>query len=206
MLGLNFLVANQIDPAIEELSNAAEAAGDPLEIHLILGNLYREKGQVGRAIQEHQALLQRPTCASSSTPTCCSASASTTSAAASSTARSRRSPKCCGSIPTTSTRCRTSRSCTKSSTSGREAYATRQKLAARDCPTQSRPRHQRDPRVPRERDRPRGAEAHGLRRGGAPLRGGDRARPAERAGVSQSRRRPLPAGRRRGAIARRGSG
>jgi lipopolysaccharide assembly protein B len=60
MLGLNFLVANQIDPAIEELSIAAEAAGDPLEIHLILGNLYREKGQVGRAIQEHQQLLQRP--------------------------------------------------------------------------------------------------------------------------------------------------
>ena len=26
---------------------------------MILGNLYREKGQVGRAIQEHQALLQR---------------------------------------------------------------------------------------------------------------------------------------------------
>src|SRR3954464_10445012 len=60
MLGLNFLVANQIDQAIDELSKAAQAAGDPLEIHLILGNLYREKGQVGRAIQEHQALLQRP--------------------------------------------------------------------------------------------------------------------------------------------------
>src|SRR5437763_3750013 len=60
MLGLNFLVANQIDQAIDELSQAAEAAGDPLEIQLILGNLYREKGQVGRAIQEHQALLQRP--------------------------------------------------------------------------------------------------------------------------------------------------
>ena len=60
MLGLNFLVANQIDPAIEELAKAAHGAGDPLEIHLILGNLYREKGQVGRAIQEHQALLQRP--------------------------------------------------------------------------------------------------------------------------------------------------
>ena len=60
MLGLNFLVANQIDQAIEELTAAAESAGDPLEIHLILGNLYREKGQVGRAIQEHQSLLQRP--------------------------------------------------------------------------------------------------------------------------------------------------
>jgi lipopolysaccharide assembly protein B len=60
MLGLNFLVANQIDQAIDELSKAAQVAGDPLEIHLILGNLYREKGQVGRAIQEHQTLLQRP--------------------------------------------------------------------------------------------------------------------------------------------------
>ena len=60
MLGLNFLVANQIDQAIDELSKAAQTAGDPLEIRLILGNLYREKGQVGRAIQEHQAMLQRP--------------------------------------------------------------------------------------------------------------------------------------------------
>ena len=59
MLGLNFLVANQIDQAIDELSKAAQQA-DALEIHLILGNLYREKGQVGRAIQEHQGLLQRP--------------------------------------------------------------------------------------------------------------------------------------------------
>lgn len=60
MLGLNFLAANQIDRAIEELGRAAKVAGDALEIRLILGNLYREKGQVGRAIQEHQALLQRP--------------------------------------------------------------------------------------------------------------------------------------------------
>ena len=60
MLGLNFLVGGQIDPAIDELTRAAETAGDALEIRLILGNLYREKGQVGRAIQEHQSLLQRP--------------------------------------------------------------------------------------------------------------------------------------------------
>jgi lipopolysaccharide biosynthesis regulator YciM len=60
ILGLNFLVANQIDPAIDELTKAADLSGDPLEIRLIIGNLYREKGQVGRAIQEHQSLLQRP--------------------------------------------------------------------------------------------------------------------------------------------------
>jgi len=60
VLGLNFLVANQIDIAIEELSQAARVDADALEIHLILGNVYRERGQVARAIQVHQALLQRP--------------------------------------------------------------------------------------------------------------------------------------------------
>jgi lipopolysaccharide assembly protein B len=60
MLGLNFLVANQPDMAIEELTKAATVDGDALEIDLILGNLYREKGQVGRAIHVHQGLLQRP--------------------------------------------------------------------------------------------------------------------------------------------------
>ncbi len=60
MLGLNFLVSNQPDLAIEELTKAATVDSDALEIDLILGNLYREKGQVGRAIHVHQTLLQRP--------------------------------------------------------------------------------------------------------------------------------------------------
>src|ERR671935_2571423 len=60
ILGLNFLVANQIDLAIEELSRAASLDRDALEVHMILGNLYREKGQVGKAIPVHQNLLQRP--------------------------------------------------------------------------------------------------------------------------------------------------
>ena len=59
ILGLNFLVSNQVDLAIEELSNAAGLDADALEVHMILGNLYREKGQVARAIQVHQDLLQR---------------------------------------------------------------------------------------------------------------------------------------------------
>ena len=60
ILGLNFLVANQIDLAIEELTRAASLDADALEVHMILGNLYREKGQVGKAITVHQSLLQRP--------------------------------------------------------------------------------------------------------------------------------------------------
>jgi lipopolysaccharide biosynthesis regulator YciM len=59
ILGLNFLVANQIDLAIEALTRAASVDANALEVHMILGNLYREKGQVGKAITIHQALLQR---------------------------------------------------------------------------------------------------------------------------------------------------
>jgi lipopolysaccharide biosynthesis regulator YciM len=60
MLGLNFLVDNQVNQAIEELTQAASTGTDALEIQMILGNLYRQKGQVGRAINVHQSLLQRP--------------------------------------------------------------------------------------------------------------------------------------------------
>ncbi|HVW04428.1 MAG TPA: tetratricopeptide repeat protein [Vicinamibacterales bacterium] len=60
ILGLNYLVAGQVDSAIDELERASRLDPGALELHLVLGNLYREKGQVGRAIQEHQSLLQRP--------------------------------------------------------------------------------------------------------------------------------------------------
>ena len=61
MLGLNFLVDNQVDQAIDELTQATSMSNtDALEIQMILGNLYRAKGQVGRAITLHQSLLQRP--------------------------------------------------------------------------------------------------------------------------------------------------
>src|SRR5919106_196269 len=59
MLGLNFLADNQVDQAIEELTHATSTDTDALEIQMILGNLYRQKGQVGRAVNVHQALLQR---------------------------------------------------------------------------------------------------------------------------------------------------
>src|SRR6476620_2421133 len=60
ILGLNYLVAGQVDLAIEALEKAASLDPGALELRLVLGNLYREKGQVGRAIHEHQSLLQRP--------------------------------------------------------------------------------------------------------------------------------------------------
>src|ERR671916_1864712 len=59
MLGLSFLVDNQVDQAIDELTRATSTDSDALEIRMILGNLYRQKGQVGRAINVHQTLSKR---------------------------------------------------------------------------------------------------------------------------------------------------
>lgn len=59
MLGLHFLVTGRIDDAIDELTQAASTEPDALEVQMILGNLFREKGQVTRAINTHQSLLQR---------------------------------------------------------------------------------------------------------------------------------------------------
>ncbi len=58
--GLNFLISGQLDHAIEEFQRAAALNLDGVEVPIVLGNLYREKGQVGRAIQTHQQILQRP--------------------------------------------------------------------------------------------------------------------------------------------------
>jgi lipopolysaccharide biosynthesis regulator YciM len=58
--GLNYLAAHQLEPAIAELGEVARLDPDSIEVGLILGNLVREKGQVGRAIQIHQQLLQQP--------------------------------------------------------------------------------------------------------------------------------------------------
>ncbi len=58
ILGLQLLVSNQVDLAIEELAKAAALDPAALEIHLILGNLYRERGQVSKAVRLHRRLLQ----------------------------------------------------------------------------------------------------------------------------------------------------
>ena len=60
LLGLIFLVDNQIDQATDELTKASKLHPDAFDIQIVLGNLLREKGQVGKAIHIHEALLQRP--------------------------------------------------------------------------------------------------------------------------------------------------
>jgi len=60
ILGLDYLASQQTDRAVAELTRAARADTEAIEIYLILGNLLREKGQLERAIQIHQSILHRP--------------------------------------------------------------------------------------------------------------------------------------------------
>ncbi len=59
--GLNFLLNEQPDKAIEVFVRMAEVDNDTAETHLALGSLFRRRGEVDRAIRIHQNLITRPT-------------------------------------------------------------------------------------------------------------------------------------------------
>jgi lipopolysaccharide assembly protein B len=58
--GLNYLLNEQQDKAIEVFLKLAEYNRDTVETHLALGNLFRRRGEVDRAIRVHQNLIARP--------------------------------------------------------------------------------------------------------------------------------------------------
>ena len=58
--GLNFLLNQQPDKAIEAFTEAAQANAETVELHFTLGGLFRRRGEVDRAIHLHQALVDRP--------------------------------------------------------------------------------------------------------------------------------------------------
>ncbi|NGZ05479.1 MAG: tetratricopeptide repeat protein [Magnetococcales bacterium] len=58
--GLNFLLADEPDKAIEEFVKFVRLNSETVEIHLSLGKLFRARGEVGRAIRIHQTLIARP--------------------------------------------------------------------------------------------------------------------------------------------------
>jgi lipopolysaccharide biosynthesis regulator YciM len=57
--GLNFLITDQHDKAIEAFIEAVEANADSLELHFALGSLFRRRGEVDRAIHLHLNLLEK---------------------------------------------------------------------------------------------------------------------------------------------------
>lgn len=59
LAGVNFLVNEQPDRALEAFLRAAELDGDTVETHFALGSLYRRRGEVDRAIKIHQNIATR---------------------------------------------------------------------------------------------------------------------------------------------------
>ncbi|MDH5777764.1 MAG: lipopolysaccharide assembly protein LapB [Gammaproteobacteria bacterium] len=59
--GLNFLLNEQPDKAIDVFIQLLEVDSETIETHLALGSLFRRRGEVDRAIRIHQNLIARPT-------------------------------------------------------------------------------------------------------------------------------------------------
>jgi lipopolysaccharide biosynthesis regulator YciM len=58
--GLKFLLKEQPDRALEALTGAADLDDDSLETHFALGQLFRKRGEMERAIRVHRDLIERP--------------------------------------------------------------------------------------------------------------------------------------------------
>ena len=57
--GLNFLLNEQPDKAIDAFLEAAKVDSETAELHFALGNLFRRRGETERAIRMHQNLVDR---------------------------------------------------------------------------------------------------------------------------------------------------
>lgn len=58
--GLNFLINEQPDRAVEVFTRMVDIDKETVEIHFALGSLFRRRGEVDRAIRVHQSILDRP--------------------------------------------------------------------------------------------------------------------------------------------------
>jgi lipopolysaccharide biosynthesis regulator YciM len=60
LLGLNFLLNEESDKAVDIFIKLLEVDSDTVETHLAVGKLFRRRGEVDRAIRIHQNLIARP--------------------------------------------------------------------------------------------------------------------------------------------------
>ena len=58
--GLNFLLNEQPDKAIEAFIEVVKVDPQTVELHFALGSLFRRRGELERAIRMHQNLVERP--------------------------------------------------------------------------------------------------------------------------------------------------
>jgi len=57
--GIQYILANETDQAIEAFSRAVQVNSDTIETYVTLGNLFRVKGEIDRAIRIRQTILLR---------------------------------------------------------------------------------------------------------------------------------------------------
>lgn len=57
--GLNYLLSDESDKAVDLFIQLLEVDSETIETHLSLGNLFRQRGEVDRAIKIHQNLVTR---------------------------------------------------------------------------------------------------------------------------------------------------
>ncbi|MCB2228472.1 MAG: tetratricopeptide repeat protein [Desulfarculaceae bacterium] len=60
MRGISHLMADHTDQAIEEFTKAVTLNSDTVETYVVLGNLFRQKGEIERAVRIRQSIIARP--------------------------------------------------------------------------------------------------------------------------------------------------
>jgi len=58
--GVQYILSNDHDHAIEEFTKSVQVDSDTIETYIALGNLYRSKGDIDRAIRIRQSIILRP--------------------------------------------------------------------------------------------------------------------------------------------------
>ncbi len=58
--GIQYILSNDRDHAIEEFTKSVQLNSDTIETYVALGNLYRSKGDIDRAIRIRQTIILRP--------------------------------------------------------------------------------------------------------------------------------------------------
>ncbi|PKN64034.1 MAG: hypothetical protein CVU57_16660 [Deltaproteobacteria bacterium HGW-Deltaproteobacteria-15] len=58
--GIRYILSNEHDQAIEQFTKSVQINSDTIETYVALGNLYRSKGDIDRAIRIRQSIILRP--------------------------------------------------------------------------------------------------------------------------------------------------
>jgi len=58
--GINYLLSDEPDRALQEMVQVARLKSEAADVYMALGEMFRSKGEIGRAVRIHQNLLARP--------------------------------------------------------------------------------------------------------------------------------------------------